>query len=79
MHLSENGDGSEESKAVEEESGSTLKRLEVWVDDRRLRQRMMSVWIEGCKGLYGRALVNLIHTYTRSGDPFVRKVTDELL
>lgn len=79
MHIHETGDGSEESKAIEEESGLTLKRLEVWVDDWRLRLRMMSACVEGCRDLYGGALVNLIHTYTRNGDPFVRKVTDELL
>lgn len=79
MNISENGNGSDESRTVEEESGLTLKRLEVWVDDWRLRLRMMSACVEGCRDLYGGALVNLIHTYTRNGDPFVRKVTDELL
>lgn len=28
---------------------------------------------------HGGALVNLIHSYTDNGDPFVRKFTDELL
>ncbi len=28
---------------------------------------------------HGGALVNLIHSYTDNGDPFVRKFTDQLL
>ncbi|KAH8105028.1 gamma-tubulin complex, DGRIP91/SPC98 component [Phellopilus nigrolimitatus] len=79
MHVSRNNDGSAEAKAVEEETGLTLKRLEVWIDDWRLRLRMMSVCVEGCRDVSGGALVNLIHSYTENGDPFVRKVTDELL
>lgn len=72
-------DESDEAKVVEEEMGLTLKRLEVWVDDWRLRLRMMSACVEGCKDVHGGALVNLIHGYTANGDPFVREFTDELL
>lgn len=36
----------------EEETGLTLRRLEVWVDEWRLRMRMMSVCVEGCQGVY---------------------------
>ena len=78
------------------ESGLTLKRLDVWVNDWRLRMRMMSVCVEGARGTpfkftrihppeahlpdaQGGALVNLIHSYTDNGDPFVRKFTDQLL
>ncbi len=32
-----------------QESGLTLQRLEVWIDDWRLRLRMMSVSVEACK------------------------------
>ena len=63
----------------DEESGLTLRRLEVWVDEWRLRMRMMSVCVEGCRDMNGGALVNLIHSYTENGDPFVRKFTDQLL
>lgn len=62
-----------------EETGLTLKRLEVWINDWRLRLRMMSVCVEGCRDVSGGALVNLIHSYTENGDPFVRKFTDQLL
>ncbi|KAI5116952.1 hypothetical protein M0805_001926 [Coniferiporia weirii] len=79
MRLSRSEDDSDEARAVEEETGLTLKRLEVWIDDWRLRLRMMSVCVEGCRNVSGGALVNLIHSYTENGDPFVRKVTDELL
>ena len=78
------------------ESALTLKRLDVWLNDWRLRMRMMSVCVEGARGTsfplhpfsppeppisdaQGGALVNLIHSYTDNGDPFVRKFTDQLL
>jgi len=78
-----------------EESGLTLKRLDVWVNEWRLRMRMMSVCVEAARGMpyfstrvtsvssspdtHGGALVNLIHGYTENGDPFVRRFTDQLL
>jgi gamma-tubulin complex component 3 len=33
-----------------QESGLTLRRLDVWINDWRLRLRMMSVCVEGAKG-----------------------------
>ncbi|KAL4075878.1 gamma-tubulin complex, component 3 [Scleroderma citrinum] len=62
-----------------EETGLTLKRLDVWINEWRLRMRMMSVCVEGARDAQGGALVNLIHSYTDNGDPFVRKFTDQLL
>ena len=35
----------------EEETGLTLKRLDVWINEWRLRMRMMSVCVEGAKGI----------------------------
>jgi gamma-tubulin complex component 3 len=64
---------------VAEETGLTLKRLDVWITEWRLRMRMMSVCVEGAHDAQGGALVNLIHSYTDNGDPFVRKFTDQLL
>lgn len=37
----------------EGESGLTLKRLDVWIEDWRLRMRMMSVCVEGARGKLG--------------------------
>ncbi|KAI6113696.1 gamma-tubulin complex, component 3 [Pisolithus thermaeus] len=62
-----------------EETGLTLKRLDVWITEWRLRMRMMSVCVEGAREAHGGALVNLIHSYTDNGDPFIRKFTDQLL
>lgn len=36
---------------AEEETGLTLKRLDVWINNWRLRMRMMSVCVEGAKGI----------------------------
>ena len=67
--------------SVREETGLTLRRLEVWVDEWRLRMRMMSACVEGCQeeDAQGGALVSLINGYTDHGDPFVRKFTDQML
>ncbi|KIY49250.1 gamma-tubulin complex, DGRIP91/SPC98 component [Fistulina hepatica ATCC 64428] len=62
-----------------EETGLTLRRLDVWINEWRLRMRMMSVCVEGAREAQGGALVNLIHGYTNNGDPFVRQFTDRLL
>ncbi|KAI6151939.1 gamma-tubulin complex, component 3 [Pisolithus tinctorius] len=70
-------DGHESVK--DEETGLTLKRLDVWITEWRLRMRMMSVCVEGAREAHGGALVNLIHSYTDNGDPFIRKFTDQLL
>jgi gamma-tubulin complex component 3 len=37
---------------AEKETGLTLKRLDVWINDWRLRMRMMSVCVEGAKGIF---------------------------
>jgi hypothetical protein len=67
--------------SAREETGLTLRRLEVWVDEWRLRMRMMSACVEGCQeeDAQGGALVSLINGYTDHGDPFVRKFTDQML
>ncbi|THV08504.1 gamma-tubulin complex DGRIP91/SPC98 component [Dendrothele bispora CBS 962.96] len=70
---------SDANDAREQESGLTLRRLDVWINEWRLRMRMMSVCVEGARESHGGALVNLIHSYTDNGDPFVRKFTDQLL
>ncbi|KAJ7749089.1 gamma-tubulin complex DGRIP91/SPC98 component [Mycena maculata] len=72
-------DGPEGPGLKEEETGLTLRRLDVWINEWRLRMRMMSVCVEGARDAQGGALVNLIHGYTDNGDPFVRKFTDQLL
>ncbi|KAJ3987247.1 gamma-tubulin complex, component 3 [Lentinula detonsa] len=61
------------------ETSLTLRRLDVWINEWRLRMRMMSVCVEGARESQGGALVNLIHSYTDNGDPFIRKFTDQLL
>ena len=41
--------GIDEEHPREEETGLTLKRLDVWIEDWRLRMRMMSVCVEGAR------------------------------
>lgn len=52
MSIGVTGDGvTHEGDIRQEESGLTLKRLDVWIQDWRLRMRMMSACVEGCKGM----------------------------
>ena len=44
---SDNKDG---LRSAEEETGLTLRRLDVWINEWRLRMRMMSVCVEGARG-----------------------------
>ena len=46
-----NGKTREGFAGVGEETGLTLKRLDVWINEWRLRMRMMSVCVEGAKGI----------------------------
>lgn len=38
------------TQGIEEETGLTLRRLDVWINEWRLRMRMMSVCVEGARG-----------------------------
>ena len=50
LHDEDRSNGVEEDQARDEETGLTLKRLDVWIEDWRLRMRMMSVCVEGARG-----------------------------
>ncbi|KAL1944175.1 hypothetical protein VTO73DRAFT_3360 [Trametes versicolor] len=77
--VSQQDENANEGEHTREETGLTLKRLDVWIEDWRLRMRMMSVCVEGARDAQGGALVNLIHGYAENGDPFIRKFTNQLL
>lgn len=49
-HLSSTQRESVDASSVIEEMGLSLRRLDVWVTEWRLRMRMMSVCIEGARG-----------------------------
>jgi gamma-tubulin complex component 3 len=42
--------GTDGSSLSDEHTGLTLRRLDVWINDWRLRMRMMSVCVEGARG-----------------------------
>ena len=46
--------GADDERRQDEETGLTLKRLDVWIEDWRLRMRMMSVCVEGARGSHSR-------------------------
>lgn len=49
--MSDSGGAAREGDEVKEgETGLTLKRLDVWINEWRLRMRMMSVCVESARG-----------------------------
>lgn len=46
---SSGGDGTDTNKSSGQDSGLTLRRLEVWTDEWRLRMRMMSLCVDGAR------------------------------
>ncbi|KXN89628.1 hypothetical protein AN958_05495 [Leucoagaricus sp. SymC.cos] len=77
--MSQNDDPMVAADQPRNNAGLSLRRLDVWINEWRMRMRMMSVCVEGAKKAQGGALVNLIHSYTDNGDPFIRTFTDQLL
>lgn len=51
-HLSSTQKESTDASSVNEETGLSLRRLDVWVTEWRLRMRMMSVCVEGARGQF---------------------------
>jgi gamma-tubulin complex component 3 len=49
-HSGGHNNGGEGNVRGGEETGLTLKRLDVWINEWRLRMRMMSVCVEGARG-----------------------------
>lgn len=57
----------------------TLQRLVQTTREPLLRMRLMSTMVESCREAHGGAMVSTIHTYTLTGDPFIRRCTSTLL
>lgn len=55
--LSSRQDQEADSSIKDCETSLSLRRLDVWVNDWRLRMRMMSVCVEGARGLYITAMI----------------------
>lgn len=56
-------DSVEGSQGLAGESGLTLRRLDVWINEWRLRMRMMSVCVEGARGGFLWSLLSDTLTY----------------
>ncbi|WFD20765.1 Microtubule-nucleating Tub4p (gamma-tubulin) complex component [Malassezia caprae] len=67
----------EEGEALE--PPLTLQRLVQTTREPLLRMRLMSTMVESCREAHGGAMVSTIHTYTLTGDPFIRRCTSTLL
>ncbi|GAA5885815.1 hypothetical protein JCM5296_000151 [Sporobolomyces johnsonii] len=62
------------------EGGLTLRKLDVWTQDIRLRMRMMGTLVAEVGGAnVGGAFLTTLHSYTSNGDPFIRTFSSQLL
>ncbi|GAA6063367.1 hypothetical protein JCM10212_000306 [Sporobolomyces blumeae] len=58
----------------------TLRKLDVWTQDIRLRMRMMGNLVSEVGGRnIGGAFLTTLHSYTSNGDPFIRTFSSRLL
>lgn len=57
----------------------TLQRVAQLTHEPMMRMRLMSTIAESCRDAHGGALVSTIHTYTLTGDPFIRRCTAAML
>ncbi|GAA5945281.1 Spc98p [Sporobolomyces koalae] len=58
----------------------TLRKLDVWTQDIRLRMRMMGTLVSEVGGAnVGGAFLTTLHAYTSNGDPFIRNFSARLL
>jgi gamma-tubulin complex component 3 len=55
--LSSRQDQETDPSIEDRETGLSLRRLDVWVNEWRLRMRMMSVCVEGARGLFITVLI----------------------
>ncbi|GAA5825617.1 hypothetical protein JCM5353_007507 [Sporobolomyces roseus] len=74
------GDGSKLCEVVGLKGGLTLRKLDVWTQDVRLRMRMMATLVSEVGGAnVGGAFLTTLHAYTANGDPFIRNFSSCLL
>ncbi|TNY22196.1 Spc98 family-domain-containing protein [Rhodotorula diobovata] len=60
--------------------GLTLRKLDVWTQDIRLRMRMMGTLVAEAGGAnVGGAFLSTLHAYTSNGDPFISSFSARLL
>ncbi|GAA5890728.1 hypothetical protein JCM6882_000637 [Rhodosporidiobolus microsporus] len=60
--------------------GLTLRKLDVWTQDVRLRMRMMGTLLAEIGGPnVGGAFLSTLHSYTSNGDPFISSFSSRLL
>ncbi|GAA6006006.1 hypothetical protein JCM10207_007304 [Rhodosporidiobolus poonsookiae] len=58
----------------------TLRKLDVWTQDVRLRMRMMGTLIAEVGGAnVGGAFLSTLHAYTSNGDPFISSFSSRML
>ncbi|KAM9189827.1 gamma-tubulin complex component 3 isoform 2-T2 [Dugong dugon] len=61
------------------ESSLTLRRLLVWTYDPKIRLKTLAALVDHCQGRKGGELASAVHAYTKTGDPYVRSLVQNIL
>ncbi|XP_071991684.1 gamma-tubulin complex component 3 isoform X1 [Engystomops pustulosus] len=61
------------------ETSLTLRRLLVWTYDPKMRLKTLAALVDHCQGRKGGELASAVHTYTKTGDPYMRSLVQHIL
>ncbi|XP_038617906.1 gamma-tubulin complex component 3 isoform X2 [Tachyglossus aculeatus] len=61
------------------ESSLTLRRLLVWTYDPKIRLKTLAALVDHCQGRKGGELASAVHAYTKTGDPYMRSLVQNIL
>ncbi|KAM9835769.1 gamma-tubulin complex component 3 isoform 1-T1 [Aulostomus maculatus] len=61
------------------ESSLTLRRLQVWMYDPKVRLKTLAALVDFCQGRKGGELASAIHAYGKTGDPQMRALVQHIL
>ncbi len=64
---------------ITEKSSVTLRQLMVWTLEPMERLKMMAIIVDSCKGVKGGALLGMIQSYAKHGDPLIRSFVQSVL
>ncbi|XP_078259128.1 gamma-tubulin complex component 3 isoform X2 [Rhinoraja longicauda] len=61
------------------ESSLTLRRLLIWTYDPKIRLKTLAALVDHCQGRKGGELASAVHSYTKTGDPYMRSLVQHIL
>ncbi|RKP12988.1 gamma-tubulin complex component protein, partial [Piptocephalis cylindrospora] len=66
-------------RRVESLAQLSLRRVHLWIQEALQRFRLLEACVEGCRGLKGGNILNIMYAMSRHGDPFIRGFIHRML